>query len=436
MLLGWNAMGDFDAALTHIAKVRNVKRYLDSLQPDEDDDLVLIVDGYDIIMQLPPEIVITRYFEVAHKADEHLAQRLGLSLEQLQAKQMRQTVFWGPDKVCWPMGNEEPRCSAAPPSTLDRFAFGPKSWNGDVDFADPRWLNSGTMIGPVNDVRSVFNATLAEVASTYNSSYEFRESDQFYISNLWGHQEEWRAQQAAGSAKTTKAKGGDGPAERAKAKTRPGEEPEFHMAIEYESAIFQTDAGYRSFLGQLQFNETGLSVTVDRDVIGLGDEFRQHTIRMPTNVATALSRLYDAVPEAHPGKQSADWLKTAVLGVNHVSKHIYALWHCAGPNKSLLQTTYEGMWWYPYARWLVKAAVKSSRAKEPIAKGRIDGRLWEAKAPLPAGAAAKEIGDAAKDPYGGFWTDDEKGDRFVAWADVCGPYEKELFADAPKKRLA
>ena len=61
---GWNKSGELDASVTHLAKVRNVLRYLDNLSSASDDDLVLMIDGYDVVFQLPADVLIQRYFAV------------------------------------------------------------------------------------------------------------------------------------------------------------------------------------------------------------------------------------------------------------------------------------------------------------------------------------------------------------------------------------
>lgn len=86
-------------------------------------------------------------------------------------------------------------------------------------------------------------------------------------------------------------------------------------------------------------------------------------MRMPENVAAALTRLYDAVPDAHPGTAARDWIRTVRLGANLISKHIYGLWHCTG-DKTVREAEYRKLWWYPFAESMLKAAVKSSRAGE------------------------------------------------------------------------
>ncbi|KAG6039115.1 hypothetical protein E4U41_003197 [Claviceps citrina] len=306
-LLGWNGKGTLDAAVTHLAKLRALKRYLDSLtHPEEGDDLVMIADGYDIIHQLPAEVVIERYFEVAAKANAHLARRLGLTVKEAANKGLKQTVFFGPDKVCWPPDDRAARCWAAPASSLGKDPFGPARGPDDFFSKDPRWLNSGTIIGPVNDVRHVVNAVMEEIDATYDIQFWQSDSDQYYLSNVWGRQEYWR-NKTFGQDKYLE----DGTAldRIIPEKKDYAQEIELHMAIEYESSLFQTRAGNELFTGHLQYNLADQSAHINIDLFGKGESFRPYPIRMPDNVRTALMKLYDSVPDAHPGAAAEKWIQ-------------------------------------------------------------------------------------------------------------------------------
>lgn len=414
-LLGWNGTNEFDAAVTHLAKLRAMQRYLRALPPQDDKDLVLIVDGYDIIQQLPPEVIIQRYFEIAAKADAQLAQRFNISVEEARRRNLRQTIFWGPDKVCFPLDNRAARCWAAPPSTLGPRAFGPASWNGDFYFADPRWLNSGTVIAPIDDMRKLIDAAMDEIDATHDPEYQFRESDQYYVSNVWGLQEYWRSKAAVNGGEVP-----GGPPDRViPPKRSEGQDTEFHVAIEYESALFQTRAGYEPFIGYLQFNESGLAANMNVDMFGLGEKFVPYTIPMPENVHSALTKLYDSIPDAHPGQLSSDWIRTVNLGVNYITKHIYGLWHCTGP-KEFIDMEYPTFWWYPFVKSLLKAAVKSSQAHDLISSLPVDGRMWTAKTEYPDR-------DSLRGEYGGAWSDEVPGGKYVPWSELCGAHEELLF---------
>lgn len=415
MVLGWNATGIFDARESHLAKMHAINRYFDTLPPDEDDGLVLIVDGYDIIMQLPAEVMIERYFDVAYKADEVLAKKFGLTVDEARAQGIRQTIFWGPDKICWPNDGRQARCWAAPVSGLPHNAFGPKSGNGEMYYSDPRWLNSGTVIGPVADLRRYIKATLREIDETYNADFVNSESDQYYLSNIWGRQEWARLLHAAGG-NPEEAKGG--PHDRKIPQLKDDEDPEFHISIDYESSMFQTKAGYEPFFGYLQFNQSDMNAQMSRDMFDEGSEFKPFDIQMPPNVVAAMSRMYDDIPDEHPGARGSDWVRTVELGTNFITKHIYGLWHCTGP-KEWIKGEYRNLWFEPFAKPLLKAAVKASQTEELLTEAHIDGRRWASKFRYPD---AQTISDER----GGAWTD-YNDLTFVPWNEMCADARYHAF---------
>ncbi|KAG7111060.1 hypothetical protein HYQ45_017254 [Verticillium longisporum] len=63
VLVGYKATGEFDAKAAHIAKLRAITRYLHGPAAGEDDDLVIVVDGFDVLAQIPAETLIQRYFD-------------------------------------------------------------------------------------------------------------------------------------------------------------------------------------------------------------------------------------------------------------------------------------------------------------------------------------------------------------------------------------
>ncbi|KAL6863125.1 hypothetical protein ACO1O0_003369 [Amphichorda felina] len=411
-ILGWHGVGKYDAHATHLAKLRTIDRYLQQLDPKDDDDLVVIVDGYDILLQLPPEIMIERYFEVVNNADAHLAKRFGISVNEARASGLRQTIFWGPDKICWPINWGASRCWAVPHSHLPSHAFGPKTDNGEMDFNDPRWLNSGTVMGPIGDMRTLISASMKEIEETYDPGYQFKESDQYYISNLWGRQEYYRSLQARNGEEPE-----GGPQDKEiPTKRYENQTTEYHVSIDYESALFQTKAGYERFYNYLEFSTSGLNAKVTQDMFGEGDKFFPFDIAMPANVYAALDKLYKSIADSHPGVTS-DWIRTIKLGVNFITKHIFPLWHCTGP-KEFVKDEVPKMWWFPYAKSLVKATAKAYKNEELITNYPVDGRKWASKNLYP---------ENMQDELGGAWVD-YNGATFVEWANLCGLYEKHLFS--------
>lgn len=165
-------------AKSHLFKISETLAYLNKLPASNDDDLALLIDAYDIWLILRPEVMISRYFDLLEKSNERL-QFQGLFGRQHGGAEIRNTLFWGPDKICWPVESWRAACWAVPQSPMRQNAFGPDTdtWmvlnryvyccrtpccgprviqvNCCCDVR-PRWLNSGTLIGPVKDMRDMF----------------------------------------------------------------------------------------------------------------------------------------------------------------------------------------------------------------------------------------------------------------------------------------
>lgn len=412
-LIGWNGTGLFDAALTHLAKLRAIEVYLDNLPPQEDDDVVLIVDGYDVIMQLPPEIMLKRYFKTMDDENARNAKRFGVTVDELKARDLDTTLYFGPDKICWPINWRAPRCWAVPSSTLPPKAFGPKTNNGNMVYMLPKWLNSGTLIGPADHMRDYVKATMREISATYDPTYKWKDSDQYYLANVWGRQEYFRSKMLHKDEEVP-----GGPSDRFLPHILKKEEKtEFHVGIEYESAMFQTKAGYEPFNGWIHYNGTDTpTAMMTKDIFEEGPDFEPFPIEMPKEIETTLSKIYDQIPEAHPGSTAKEWIRDVILGTNFVTKNIWGLWHVTG-DKDVIEDQYTKFWFYPYARSLLKSAVKVLREDRYISKEPIGGRYWVRKTLYPS---AEEL----TDELGGAWSDEEEG-KFVTWDSMCKDWEKD-----------
>lgn len=49
ILIGWGGHGKYDGAKSHLFKISETLAYLKNLPPSNDDDLVLLVDAYDVV---------------------------------------------------------------------------------------------------------------------------------------------------------------------------------------------------------------------------------------------------------------------------------------------------------------------------------------------------------------------------------------------------
>ena len=177
---------------SHAGKIRGVYDFLNNKQV-KDDDLVLIIDGYDVWFQLPPEILIRRYHAGVLEVNERLRRRYGMvrdgkssDMTADMVQKYTQSVVFGADKICWPNPVADPACAAIPYSTLPKDVYGPQTDKDPESFHNrPRYLNSGTVIGPAADVRAIYEYAVQKVEQNDRGKI----GDQFVFAEIFGEQE-------------------------------------------------------------------------------------------------------------------------------------------------------------------------------------------------------------------------------------------------------
>lgn len=139
------------------AKVYRVLEYLDSLPANADDDLVLLIDAYDIWFQLPVSVLLSRYVELNAAANARLKAQFGNAYE---AEHIRQTIIWGQQKLAEPNEAHTIAWYPIPESPLPADTYGGNTDTpiGRSRFSSfrPRYLNSGYAIGSVGSLRALW----------------------------------------------------------------------------------------------------------------------------------------------------------------------------------------------------------------------------------------------------------------------------------------
>ncbi|KAK5942280.1 hypothetical protein PMZ80_004843 [Knufia obscura] len=378
-LINWNAPEDEDDYVQHLTKVEGILNHLNSLEPQHDDDLVLMVDGYDAWFQLPPSVLIERYHSLVRDSSGQYS-RTG-TRHLLVRRSSLDTVFFGQDKLCWPGGRSRAACWAVPDSTLSLQAFGPDTDHGIVEHNRPRWLNSGTIMGPVKDVRDVFIATLEKIRANHTEN-----SDQFYFANVFAEQS--YARQPAEVPTLSEEETVEIP------DIPDGQRTEYHIGIDYESALFQTVAFYEDYIAWVMYNQSSDSMKSDHKHFN-----PYHHFALPEDLQD--SSPLDTLPEK--GKRLAtshssmlaealgSW-SSLPLGVNTITKQVFPLIHFTG-KKGYREMWWHRNWFYPYAGDLL-------RHKQSLEEG---------------------VGDA--------WTAGQEV-KVIPWSSLCGRYEEYLFGQA------
>jgi hypothetical protein len=414
ILINWAAEENEDEYVQHLAKVGTLLRYLEQLlDHGAKDDLVLIVDGFDIHFQLPPEVLIQRYFQLNDAANQRIEKQVGRV--NMTRHSFKQTVVFGHDKLCWPMDAERPACWAVPDATGSPYAFGPYTDKG----GDPltwraRWLNSGTIMGPVGDVRDVFNATLDLINTNHTT-----DSDQFYFSNIFADQELSRRLFQPDPFGDVEGLDISWPA------VEPTKKTEYHIGLDYEGLLFQTMAFFRPSITFMTFDGSPKppSSPPSEPQKLLSTEVYYDKV-LPKDLAKA-RRPHPAAPE--PGIQfiaddsdksrfplTASW-KDVSLGINAISSNIFPLLHFTGP-KWFRELWWDRMWYSQNAEELMIASWQNRRSN--IADTLIRGKIWR--------TADFEQGDvvAVTRDQGGALGDQG---AYLPWQELCGEHEPILF---------
>ncbi|KAK3670754.1 hypothetical protein LTR78_009326 [Recurvomyces mirabilis] len=438
VLINFGHPEDPDSYVQHLAKPQGILNYLDSISGEDDrgrvdEDLVLIVDGYDVWMQLHRDVLISRYYEMNRAADARTNATYGD--ETFRRLDMRQTTIFGPDKICWPIDFSRPACWAVPRGALPEYTFGPRTDHGPEEFNIPRWLNSGTILGPASDLRTLFRATIAEIQKNHTT-----DSDQFYLAELFGQQEFGRLQHRPdllNEMRKIRYPGEEGlrdeeldrkePTSSVMGSNLEGRLTEFHIGIDYESRIFQTLAFYKQFLTWTRASSAWrprtsphqgqpFDVQLAKDILQSPSPMltRNNTGR-DSDVADDLSSIYTS---------SSPWQDVDLL-YNIATVQHPALLHIAG---GFREKPFREYWWSKLwfqaspSRLRLEAVARHGSMQTDQQTPLIGGYRW-----LNA-AGSSEAQELPARGYGGAWVDHAGG--WISWKGLCGRFEEEIYRDS------
>ncbi len=156
---------------SHLAKINGVHSYLASLDETHDQDLLLLVDGYDVWFQLRPDVLVKRFDQINQQANRRIQSELGRAAMQ---HNICQEIVFGCQKRCWPWTFDDPPCYAVPNSSLPTNVYGNRTDTASGDESSPydnyrqRFLNSGVAMGTIRAMRKLFQQALKQAEKERN----------------------------------------------------------------------------------------------------------------------------------------------------------------------------------------------------------------------------------------------------------------------------
>ena len=191
---GWVMSGG-----SHMAKISATLNYLNGLDPAQDNDLVIMIDAYDVWFQLPKSVLMERYHMINEQANKRIIKQIGR--DAMQRENVTQSIIFGSGKRCAPNQLHTIACYPIPASPLpdDLYYDNTDTDIGPNEFASrrQRWLNSGVILGPVGKLRELFSyaeemakghpAHDPEDNGSHGSDNMYHRSDQSIFATIRGH---------------------------------------------------------------------------------------------------------------------------------------------------------------------------------------------------------------------------------------------------------
>jgi hypothetical protein len=407
-IINWDQTFDDPAFVeggSHLAKINGTAQYLYSLDETHDHDLVLMLDGYDAWIQLRPQTLVDRFYDINARANK----RIDGTFEDKNGEQTgaRQDIIFGAQKRCWPWSVDDPPCYAVPQSSLPSDIYGPATDTDVSDEENPytkyrqRFLNSGVAMGRVGAMRKMFDQALAQAPEDANFG-----SDQYIFSHIFGDQELYREILRRDAGLTPR----DGLNEehieevRAKAAARQDGSFEFGIGLDYGSEI-----GLNTVFAE---DDTEWIRFEDRDQIHEAQNNRGITRgnRRPDAVADDISLTappFEEVPWSNVSLFTDVWTGNSPVVVHHNA-------HRNGM-KALRETWWPKIWFQNELRILLDAS--GAGPTSYVAIGKPDGREYWPEEVLTSDDGRDHV---AKEASSGRW---------LPYSDLCGEYDEEVFRD-------
>ncbi|KAL2861135.1 glycosyltransferase domain-containing protein [Aspergillus lucknowensis] len=415
-----------DYMVDRITGIYNFLAYTPRL---EDHDIVLIVDGFDIFFQLPPEVLITRYQELLRETNAKLREKYGMvtverpfrkdGVETLQKYSQR--VIFSASKECFHALGEDAGCVSVPRSSLPPDAYG---WKTDTQeqLTRPRWLKPGAVIGQVADLKLIYAQVLRFV-----EEHRAVEGDYLALTQMYGRQEYVRELErlrtTSGFRETLYRWIGISEATNITSVSpslESGQRYEYGIGVDFESRLFFNSVNAKQDVEWLKYNnitktsrvqmehrvprEHRLLLPDDVSEQNLGNPFTQPKFGKDEYINPPWNDTLDYLPK------NRSWDNVPLLTNIH-SAEVPVLVHMNSKEKRTVRDTWwSNMWYFPWARALLRKYMRAQTGFDAAQDALLGGRDWW----------------DARGGAGGIWTD--KGE-WIDYPEVCSGFERDVFDD-------
>ncbi|CAG5145248.1 uncharacterized protein ALTATR162_LOCUS1680 [Alternaria atra] len=420
-LINWGAKFDDKSLVaggSHLAKISGVLEYLRTLGPERDDDLLLLVDGYDIWFQLRPSALISRFHAINNAANTRIRQTMGSKAA--AAEGISQNIIFSAQKRCWPWKPEDPPCYAVPQSSLPDDIYGPET-DTDIGFEKnpyvkfrQRYLNSGDAMGRVGAMKALFERAMEKAEKDRNFG-----SDQKIFSEIFGDQEFQREVmrqrhrsvfQKVGDWSTGRKSILNPQSERRMREHKQGKPDEFGIGLDYASLLGHPTVFAEEDSAWVTYNDPK-SIAQASAELNIAP-VRVHDLAQDITDSQPPFRPAVVAPGSiFPGDKTwrdvplyTNMWTSVVPGLIHHNAHRDGL-------KSLRVSVWDRMWYFNYSRKLYESNAAGSVG--PVAVVHDDeGREQAWWSPIADKGGAKS-----------------DKNEWLPWDDICKEFEGEVFRD-------
>jgi hypothetical protein len=369
--------------LTHWAGGRNLPKvpgfvaYLEAaMHPNahpserlEEDDIVLLVDGYDIWFQLPAQVMLERYHKINKEANERMQKEWNKNRRGRMP--MRQTIIAASGKRCdskLEKKGTKMQCDVWPESPLRKDLYGPDTDKDEIHWENvrPRWINGGVYMGPAGDLRRLFRRSLFTLQTGIGKGIKMR-SEQSLTAEVIAEQEVFRQWQRSNNRPR------NGMAELMSDKL------EYYIGLDYAQEL----SGQTQWAQDSEGRDHGAFVTLGNQTL-----IDQHSEALGIS-PTRLQGLPDDIKSApnplaalQPG---ANWTNMP-LYADFFTESVPAILHHNGVGglKRHRSSWWDRPWYYHHLRKLLQIRMRAvGQPEEPLATVKTDGgrvRYWAASA--------------------------------------------------------